>query len=194
MACCVCRMGLQSRFQPRRSGSTRRAAASEQAVFTWGDDFAPKGSDDGEHLAGRVSVAEPPGLTATKTLRRSGGSSPPNGFGLLRHGRQRLGMDGRPIRAADDQRVLRAAARPRRGALPPPRDQGRLTPVRSELLPPIPASRTSGRGGRHDDKPHRLALCRSAWLTSTLEPGPRRDSGSGLPLSPRRSAFRARQP
>jgi formylglycine-generating enzyme required for sulfatase activity len=30
------------------------------AVYTWGDELAPKGPHDGEHLAGGVSLAEPP--------------------------------------------------------------------------------------------------------------------------------------
>ena len=29
------------------------------AIYTWGDDFAPKAADDGQHLAGGVPVAEP---------------------------------------------------------------------------------------------------------------------------------------
>ena len=29
------------------------------ATFAWGDEFAPEGQDDGQHVAGRVPVAEP---------------------------------------------------------------------------------------------------------------------------------------
>ena len=41
------------------------------AVFAWGDEFAPGGADDGQHLAGRVPVAEPARPTATPARRRS---------------------------------------------------------------------------------------------------------------------------
>ena len=43
----------------------------EGAVYAWGDEFAPERPDDGQHLAGRVPVAEPASSTATRARRRS---------------------------------------------------------------------------------------------------------------------------
>ena len=48
-----------------------------------------------------------------------------------------------------------------------PRDQGRLAPVRTELLPALPPGGTPARGDRHVDQPHRLPLRRS--LTGLVE-------------------------
>ena len=75
----------------------------------------------------------------------------------LRHDRQRLGMDDRLLHAAPPGRgreaVLRAdepACLERRGQLrsrrddPAARDQGWLSPLRSELLPSLPARRPQG--------------------------------------------------
>ena len=74
-----------------------------------------------------------------------------------RHGRQRLGVDGRPVR-----RGRRAAAAARPGRRAAARDQGRLAPVRAQLLPPLPPGGAAGRGDRHLHEPHRLPLHRPA--------------------------------
>ena len=42
------------------------------------------------------------------------------------------------------------------------RDQGRLAPVRAQLLPPLSPRGAAGRGDRHLDEPHRLPLHRPA--------------------------------
>ena len=70
-------------------------------------------------------------------------------------------------------RLLRRARR-RRAA---PRDQGRLAPVRAELLPPLSPRGAAGRGDRHLHEPHRLPLRRAA-LTAGAESAvaPRRAS------------------
>ena len=51
------------------------------AVFTWGDDPAPQGQGDGQHLAGRVPLAEPEAAAAGSGTSAVG-SFPPNGYGL----------------------------------------------------------------------------------------------------------------
>src|SRR3954452_14239760 len=65
---------------------------------------------------------------------------------------------GHPRRRAGRARVLCAGGAARREH-PEARDQGRLAPVRSELLPALPPRRPPGRGGRHLDDAHRLSLC-----------------------------------
>ena len=116
------------------------------ADFAWGDE-PPGGPDDGEHVAGRVPLAEP----EARRLRGhvTGRHVPAERLRPLRHGRQRLGVDGRLAsrRAARTTRRARAARRrseapaPRRRAVPAEGDQGRLASLRSELLPPLPARR-----------------------------------------------------
>src|SRR5258705_7192058 len=53
-------------------------------------------------------------------------------------------------------------------------DQGRITLVRAELLPPLPACGAPGRSCRHVDKPHRLPLRRPAGavrcVTAAVDP------------------------
>ena len=61
------------------------------AVFTWGDEFAPEGPDDGQHLAGRVPVAEPADGQVRGDV--AGQVLPAERLRPVRHGRQRLGVD-----------------------------------------------------------------------------------------------------
>lgn len=79
-----------------------------------------------------------------------------------RHHRKCLGVDRRSLPAGGGvtEPVLRTGAtRPRR--LRVERHQGRLTSLRSQLLPALPACRPPGRNRRHLHKPHRLSLRRS---------------------------------
>ena len=61
---------------PRPNGSSPPAAAWTGAVFAWGDDPRPAGRVDGQHLAGRVPVAEPQAAAASSGRPRSGASRP----------------------------------------------------------------------------------------------------------------------
>src|SRR5262249_52030640 len=88
----------------------------DQATFTRGEvpvggGVRAEGPDDGEHLAGRVPVAEP----AARPLRGHlpGRDVPAERLRPVRHGRQRLGVDGRRLCPAGRPHVLRAAARGR---------------------------------------------------------------------------------
>src|SRR5262249_23573335 len=64
----------------------------------------------------------------------------------------------RLVRRAGGQRRAVLCAAPAGRALPAARDQGRLPPLRAQLLPPLPARSPTGRGDRHLDEPHRLSL------------------------------------
>ena len=80
----------------------------EGAVFTWGDDPGPRGRVDGQHLAGRVPLAEP--QAAGQTGHVPGRELPGQRLRPLRHGRERLGVDKRLLhRRAGRARLLRAA-------------------------------------------------------------------------------------
>ena len=138
------------------------------ADFTWGDEPEPPG----ERLANYWHGDFPWRPDAAATGRRPPvGSFPPNGYGLLRHGRQRLGVDtdwyaARPPDAADkpccvprnprggDEAASYDPAQPQFRD-PAQGDQGRLVPVRRLL------SRLVGEGvgdaaddGERDDPAH----------------------------------------
>ena len=160
--------GLGREVPPQRSRmGVRRPRRARGRDLHLGRGVRTEGTDDGEHLAGRVPLAEPPHRRLRRNLARR--ALPVERLRALRHGGQRLGMDERHVRTvAARQRpaVLRAAEPARRArSVSAEGDQGRLPSLRPELLPPLPACGTSGRNGRHLDRPHRLPLRR---------PGPNR--------------------
>ena len=134
------------------------------AVFAWGDEFAP----DGQMMANTWQGEFP-----WQNLLTDGyaGTSPVGSFAAqrlrpARHDRQRLGVDVRPAQRRSHR--AEPLLRPQRGGRthPAARDQGRLAPVRAELLPALPPGRAPVRGGRHLDRPHRLPLRRAGRLTT----------------------------
>ncbi len=142
------------------------------AEYSWGDEFTPGGKQMANTWQGAFPQQnlKQDGFERTSPVR----SFPPNGYGDLRHDRQCVGVDDRLLVDASPGRraqgVLRAAEPARRpgGAelrpLPtgdphsPQGAEGRLAPVRAELLPPLPARRAARRADRHVDKPCRLSL------------------------------------
>ena len=143
----------------------------EGKIFCWGDEFAPRGK-----LMANTWQGEFPwqNLMLDRYERTSPVKRfPPNGYGLydmagnvwewtrLLHPRHSDAAAHPCCCAAEPARQLARselrARRPRR-AHPPSRDQGRLAPVRSQLLPALPTCRTPGRGHRHHHKPHRISL------------------------------------
>ena len=171
--------------RPRRSGNTRRAAGSTapsspgatrsgQTASSW--PTAGRGISPGRtrrrmatsHLAGRQ--------LSRQRLRTAG------------HGRQRLGMDGGLVRRRQSAApkpsccVLQSAPaglrregggaggehRPAAGPVPHPAQghQGRIAPVRPELLLSLPASGAPAAGHRHRDEPPRVPLRRPSTAGS----------------------------
>ena len=88
------------------------------AAYAWGDEFLPGRSPHGQHLAGRVSLAEPrrrDGYERTSPV----GVVPAERLRPLRHDRQRLGVDDRLVPAAAPRRSgqgLLHSAQPARAA------------------------------------------------------------------------------
>ena len=75
------RRGRARSCRPRPSGSTRPAAGSRARSSPGATSTSPTGKADGEHLAGRVPVAEPEARRVRGHL--AGRSFPPNGYGLF---------------------------------------------------------------------------------------------------------------
>ena len=167
------RPGPASNCPPRRNGSSPPAAAST-ARSTPGVTTSPP--------AGRMMANTWQGEFPWQNLLADGfeGTSPvksfpANGYGLFdmagnvwewtsdyytsppdrSHPARLLRA---PATRAVDHRGGQPGSRRARRAHPPPRDQGRLTPVRPQLLPALPARRPPGRGDRHLHLPHRLPL------------------------------------
>ena len=136
----------------------------EGKVFTWGDEFAPR-----NRMMANTWQGEFPWQNLL--LDRHEGTSPgqelpAQWLRALRHGRQRLGVDHRLLsavaRRGDDARLLRTAEQPQglvagpqlqrgtaRRAHPASRGQGRIAPLRAELLPALSARGASATGNRH---------------------------------------------
>jgi hypothetical protein len=74
------RSGPESRYPPRPSGSTPRAAGSNGATFTWGDEFAPRGRMMANTWQGEFPWQNlcTDGYEGTSPVERF----PPNGYGL----------------------------------------------------------------------------------------------------------------
>ena len=157
------------------------------AVYTWGDEFAPRGrmmanTWQGEFPWQNLLTDRYEGTSPVKSF-------PPNGYGLYDMAGNvwewtsdfyRSAPPGghdprllRPVRAARQpeghvaRRVLQR--RPAGGAVPAAGRQGRLAPVRAQLLPPLPARGPTAAVRGDVDGPPGLPLHRRR---------PRRDDGS----------------
>src|SRR5512133_62574 len=141
--------------------------------FRLGRRALPGWQANGEQLAGGVPLAEPEALRVRGG--GSGGVVPAERLRSPRHDRERLGVDDRFLhtsaRGRGGETVLRPAkptGGEQRGKFrggrddPAAGDQGRLSPLRAELLPPLPTRGPARRGARHLDRPHRLPLPRAA--------------------------------
>ena len=150
----------------------------EGAVFAWGDEHFPDGQPMANTWQGEFpwQNLQADGYEGTSPV----GAFPPNGYGLydMAGNVWEWTADFFTPRHPTRSRALLRAAQPARDAPtsrscarrddPAPGDQGRLAPVRAQLLPALPAGGAPGRGGRHLDAPHRLSLRRSVLMPMFL--------------------------
>ena len=163
------RRGPARRCRPRPSGSCAARGGLDGAAYTWGDEPEPPGAAAGQLLARRLPLAAR--ARATARPRRSARSRPTATACSTWPATSGSGRRDWYARATPSvgQAVLRAAQPARRGereastppaAVPDPAqgDQGRLVPVRRQLLPALPAGRPPAADDRHRHEPHRLPL------------------------------------
>ena len=173
----------------------------EGSTFAWGDEHRP----EGELMANSWQGDFPWRNTGAKGWRGTSpvGLFPANGYGLYDMtgnvwewttdyysprgaGAKQTGSPcctpPRNPRIGSPERKLRL--RTARCAHSPPGDQGRLAPVRTHLLPALPASGPPTRSDRYLNKPHRLplhpAIDRPAPPSHAM-PGTSNGSGLGEP-------------
>ena len=150
------------------------------ATYSWGDEFTP----GGRWMANTWQGQFPLHNTARGRPPRHGTGRfvPAQWLRPVRHDGERVGVDQRLVRGsrAGRSRLLqhrepswgRARGEPRsdgpRCHDPAAGDEGRFSPVRPELLPPLSARSADGAARRHIDVPPRFPL-HQPWMSSTEE-------------------------
>ena len=150
------------------------------AEFAWGDEMMPRGKPMANTWQGEFPYQN-------LLLDGHEGTSPIGTFRserlrTHRHHRQRLGMDHRLVHRKPRRTTGVLRRRPadrqhrpeRRRRDPAQGDEGRLPPLRPELLPPLPPGRAHGPGDRHLHLPPRLSLHRPRGAVNRCQIGPGR--------------------
>ena len=172
-------LGRQGAADRGRVG-VRRARRARGRRLRLGRRALPGRQGDGQHLAGRVPLAEPRSSTATRGRRRSAASRrtatacttwPATSGSGRRDWFSRAPARGRQavLRPAQPARRDRAERREPGEHDPAPGDQGRLAPLRAELLPALPA-RGAPRRRRSTPRPATSASAASCAIRLGFRP------------------------
>ena len=139
--------GRARRCRPRRSGSSPPAAGSTAPPTRGATSPRPPGERLANYWHGDFPWRAEPGYGTTAPV----GSFAPNGYGLF-------DMAGNVWEWTSDW--YSPTARPVAAAVQGPAQgrQGRLVPVRRQLLPALPARRAAAADDRHRHEPRRLPL------------------------------------
>ena len=135
-------------------GATTPSAAAQRLANYWHGDFPWRaGARLRPHQPGRRLPAQR--LRAATTWPATSGSGPHDWYA-----RATRRTSTRVLRAPQPAGAARGELRPGAAAVPRPAQghQGRLVPVRRQLLPALPPGRPATADGRHRHEPHRLPL------------------------------------
>ncbi len=149
----------------------------EGAEYAWGDEYMPNGRPRANTWQGEFPYENTllDGYEGTSPV----GRFPANGYGLLDMIANVWEWTTDWYTADHVSRVAVLCDRPPRGEHrperpdrdPASRDEGRLAPLRAELLPSLPTRGPHGTGDRHLDQPPRLPLPRASGLAPTFHEG-----------------------
>ena len=198
------RLGRQGELPSEAQCEIAARGGLEGAVFPWGDDSPRRGAEgwptpDRASLPGRISCS-----TARGTFPVS---IPAERLRVARLRRERVGVDGRhSVAQTTPNHQPKPCCGPRNPRGTPTSgvgswrpvsalcDQGRIAPLRAQLLPPLPTGGPAGRVRRHHHQPCRLPLhpeaspsrvtCRVTAKRSRRSLPGHRDADYARPLRP----------
>ena len=143
------------------------ARAGTSTTYPWGEEGTPGREADGEYLAGPIPVPQRRRRRVDRDVARR--LIPPQRFWARRHDRQCLGVDNHAVPTAPpDFGGLHPMLWTELGSGRQPDPQGRLAPLRTAVLPSLPARRAFAAIAGQRDHPYQVPLRRRSQHQSSL--------------------------